>query len=180
MGTYVVLGLLTLLLLQAAFDLSGQIAGLLGRNATLTGRTDIWRVVLKENTNPLFGVGFSSFWMGDRVDRLSAAYFYQLNEAHNGYLEVYLNSGLVGVSLLAILLVHGFHRAKRMVVQDVSLGSLRLAFLIGACAYAITEAVFNRLGLVWFVLLWASMEYPRLETSALEARTDFVGWAGER
>jgi hypothetical protein len=40
--------------------------------------------------------GFYSFWTAERIERLSSKYFYDLTEAHNGYIEVYLNGGLIG------------------------------------------------------------------------------------
>ena len=36
--------------------------GFLNRDATLTGRSEIWDAVLAENTNPIIGEGFYSFW----------------------------------------------------------------------------------------------------------------------
>src|SRR5262249_326472 len=64
----------------------------LGRNSSLTGRTDIWRIVLKFAVNPLFGAGYESFWLGKRLDQIARALNISLlNQAHNGYIEVYLN-----------------------------------------------------------------------------------------
>ncbi len=39
----------------------------LGRNPTLTGRTEIWAAVIPMAPNPLVGAGFESFWLGPRV-----------------------------------------------------------------------------------------------------------------
>src|SRR5262249_29159978 len=44
------------LLLEYFFDLSSMVAGLFGRDPTLTGRTEAWQVFLKVQTNPLFGL----------------------------------------------------------------------------------------------------------------------------
>src|SRR5262249_47647194 len=51
-------------ILAFGFDLNGQLASQLGRDPTLTGRTDIWNAVIREHTNPLVGVGYESFWLG--------------------------------------------------------------------------------------------------------------------
>ena len=144
---------------------------LLGRDPTLTGRTAIWDAVLGENTNPVFGVGFYSFWIGERVARLSAKYHYLLNEAHNGYLEVYLMGGFIGLGLL----VAAIGSSARMCVRRISLGrqygvdDFRLAIIVVAMLYCVSEAVVSRLDLVWFVLLLAVTVYrvsaePRLRS----------------
>ena len=160
LGIYLAAIVLALVMFQQVFDLREELVGILGRDMTFTGRTEIWQAVLKESTDPLFGAGYYSFWMGDRVDRLSAVYHYALNEAHNGYIEVYLNSGLVGVVMLALLIFGGFMRTRREVTQGSSLGRLRFAFVIGIALYAMTEAVFNRLDLLWFAFLWAITDCP--------------------
>jgi exopolysaccharide production protein ExoQ len=69
---------------------------IVGRDPTLHGRTEIWQALLREDVNPLFGQGYSGFWTSERMKRISELYYYTLNEAHNGYLETYLNTGLVG------------------------------------------------------------------------------------
>jgi exopolysaccharide production protein ExoQ len=80
-----------------------------GRNPNLTDRTLIWKVLLNRHTNPLIGTGYGSFWLDPRLDRLweqkEAA---GLNEAHNGYLGVYLNLGIIGLSLLTAFLISSY------------------------------------------------------------------------
>ena len=57
------------------------------------------------HTNPIFGTGFESFWLGERPKQLEGIFFFIPNEAHNGYLETYLTLGLIGVFLLIGLFV---------------------------------------------------------------------------
>ena len=73
---------------------------LVGRNATLTGRTGLWKDLLAMDTHPWLGTGFESFWLGSRLEHIWSLYPWHPNEAHNGYLEVYLNLGLAGVGLM--------------------------------------------------------------------------------
>src|SRR5207244_7297359 len=42
----------------------------MGRDSTLTGRTDLWRLVLGMTADPFVGTGFESFWLGDRLDKM--------------------------------------------------------------------------------------------------------------
>jgi O-antigen ligase len=116
--------------------------------------------VLNEDINPLIGAGHASFWLNaDRVDRISQelGLYFKLNEAHNGYLEVYLNSGLIGLFLLILVLIVGAVKIKREAVAGSTYAAFRLALLIGTAAYGMTEAVF-RLSIIFSALLLVLME----------------------
>src|SRR5271157_1267169 len=57
--------------LSALFlDSSGLVVELMGRDPTFTGRTEIWHQLLGIVRNPVFGTGFQSFWLGDRVQAM--------------------------------------------------------------------------------------------------------------
>src|SRR5260370_350601 len=90
-----------------------------GRNPTLTGRTDLWKQCLKIAGNPLVGTGFESFWLGWRIQRIwDQNVGIRLNEAHNGYLELYLQLGWCGALLLAVGLAMGYLRTVRVLRSD--------------------------------------------------------------
>ena len=161
LGMYGAVAAVILLILQLTVNLSELVAGVLGRNMTLTGRTDIWSGLLKEGTDPLFGTGYYSFWLGDRIERLSADFFYQLNEAHDTYLETYLNSGLIGVALLCAVILSAGIFIKREAMKEEPFGAFRLACFLPMLVYGITEAFMNRLGFLWFLFLLVVMQYPQ-------------------
>lgn len=176
-GAYGVAIVIVLLFLQVTFDLAGLVTKALGRDLTFTGRTQIWQAVLGEHTNPLIGTGYYSFWLGDRVERLSRKYFYHLNEAHNGYIEVYLNSGLIGLFLLGMVFVSAGRRFGKAFSGDSRYTAMQIAFLISTLVYSVTEATFNRLNVIWFTLLLLIIEYSgvmsdRANSPALEAQAD--------
>jgi exopolysaccharide production protein ExoQ len=159
LAIYGLVGALLIMLLNEMFNLGEFVVTALGRDMTFTGRTEIWKAVLAENSNPLFGTGFDSFWLGDRAERLSAKYYFHLNEAHNGYLEVYLNTGLVGLALLLGTMANAFNRICADLKQGSTYASLQFAFLVATSLYGMTEAIF-RLGPLWLVLLLVMMKYP--------------------
>lgn len=138
---------------QSAFDA-------LGKDPTLTGRTNIWRLVLSLTSNPLVGTGFESFWLGPRLDKIYSAYWWHPNEAHNGYIEVYLNLGWVGLALLATLLIAGYRRVILGLRKDPDTGRLMLAYCVVAVVYNFTEAGFRMLDPVWVSFLFAIMSIP--------------------
>jgi len=147
---------------NSVFGLAEMGARMLGRNLTLTDRTKIWSLVLAERTNPLIGTGFYSFWAGERQKRISENFSFTLNSSHNSYLETYLNNGVIGAILLLVFLGKIIKRACRDValVGD-SYSRLRLAYLMGNALYGMTEALFDRLSPVWFVVLLCGIVMPR-------------------
>jgi exopolysaccharide production protein ExoQ len=131
-----------------------------GRDSTLTGRTDLWIDVLSLDPQPLLGAGFESFFLGERLEVLWAKYWWHPNESHNGFLETYLTLGIVGLGLLAWLMVSGYRNAMNLYRRDPASGSLRLAFLIIAPIYNMTEAAFKVMNPVWIVFLLAATAPP--------------------
>jgi O-antigen ligase len=132
-----------------------------GRNPTLTGRTDLWRQCLSIAGNPLVGTGFESFWLGWRVQRIwDLNEGIRLNEAHNGYLEVYLQLGWCGVALLALVVAKSYPRIARGLRSDFSLGGLNLAYLIAALNFNHSESDFRVQYCVWVFFLLAIMSAP--------------------
>ena len=134
-------------------DINAVIAESVGRDPTLTDRTKIWAFLLSMHTNPLFGTGYQSFWMGPRLQ-----WFWQnaglghINEAHNGYLEVYLNLGIIGLFLLGVFLIASYRTICRRLEPLSKVGSLSLAVWTVLVFYNVTEAAFQG-GLLWMMLL---------------------------
>jgi exopolysaccharide production protein ExoQ len=151
--------IIVFLLLDSLFGISEFLVGLVGRDLTFTGRTDIWKIVLSVHVNPLIGVGYWSFWMGDRIDWKALGYMGDLLEAHNGYIETYVNSGLVGIGLLVAGIVHGLRRASSLISFGDPAGALKLTIIVLVLMYNFTESIFNRFGPVWFLALVALLEY---------------------
>jgi exopolysaccharide production protein ExoQ len=112
------------------------------------------------HTNPLVGTGYQSFWLGQRLE-----WFWQnsglghLNEAHNGYLEVYLELGLIGVALLIGFLVASYRTICRMLAVKSSLAVLGLAAWLALVFYNMSEAAFQG-GLLWTVFLMGAITLP--------------------
>lgn len=130
-------------------DTGGGMLHEIGRNATLTGRTTIWRAVLAQKINPFLGAGFESFWMGDRMQSVWSMSQYGIQEAHDGYLEVYLNLGWAGIALLGMMIVTGFRNSLILYRRDPEAGRLRLGLLTAALVFGFTEAGFRMLSPDW-------------------------------
>lgn len=144
----VVVGAFCVLFLGIGADLLSN----LGRNSTLTGRTDIWRLAIGLGGSPLWGTGFESFWMGKRLATMRVIYG-DLNQVHNGYLEIFLNLGWLGVIFLAGIIVSGYRKAIARVRRLGIASNLMLAFFVVAIIHNFTEASFKMMFPVWIVLL---------------------------
>ncbi|MGH7978646.1 MAG: O-antigen ligase family protein, partial [Limisphaerales bacterium] len=90
-GFYIIAGAAAAAVALFGFGLTDTVIHLLGRNDTLTGRTEIWRALWHWNINPIIGTGYEGFWLGARRLAVQQNVLSFLNEAHNGYLETYLN-----------------------------------------------------------------------------------------
>ena len=134
---------LAYLVLAFGFGFSGALAQQLGRDPSLTGRTNIWEAVLSTNTNPLLGTGYESFWLGPRLSQVWQAAGLPVNEAHNGYLEVYLDLGAIGLIVLVGVLISSYRTICRSLTTLPSLASLSLALWTIALFYNMTEAAFK-------------------------------------
>ena len=86
-----------------------QLLDMLIGDPTLTGRDQIWRFAIgKFDTDPFLGVGYGAIWQVGLEIQLalrSMDLYLVFNEAHNGYLEVAAQLGIVGVVCLLIFLV---------------------------------------------------------------------------
>ncbi len=166
---------LAILLCGCLIELLGgraAITGAMGRNADLTGRTEIWEIVIPMVPSWVGGAGFETFWVGPRVARILTAVggWAMTNEAHNGYIETYLNLGWLGLALIALILVHGYYRSVSLFRRDSALGALLMAYVVTAVAYNISEAGFRILSVEWFFLLLSVVVASRVTGLAKGAR----------
>jgi O-antigen ligase len=83
----------------------GLVLEALGKDATLTGRTDIWTAVLRQVAErPVLGHGFGAFWAdkGGPVGWVRSEVDWNAPTAHNGWLEILLGLGWTGAILFSV------------------------------------------------------------------------------
>lgn len=147
------------LILAFGFNLNGSLAGTIGRNGNLTGRTDLWRILLGMHINPLLGTGYESFWLGSRLEWVYYKFGY-VNEAHNGYLELYLGQGLIGLFLLIAFLMASYRTICRRLSPFSNFASLSLALWTVLLFYNVTEAAFKSSHLMCLTFLFGAIVVP--------------------
>ncbi len=85
-----------------AADNSSLLLASLGRDATLTRRTEIWKAVwIATSSHMALGYGFSGFWAGLHGEsaRVAGMLGFAARHAHNGFLDLWLELGIVGLFL---------------------------------------------------------------------------------
>lgn len=153
-------GSLLFFLLDVAFDVRNIIYEILGRDESLTTRVPIWEFLKGMVTNPILGDGYQSFWSGERLKTIWGFTGRTINQAHNGYLEQYLNLGYIGVFFMGAIILSGLLKVKRQLHVDYPLGMLCLCFIVTAVLYNYTEALFYGINNIWLLTLFGVIEIP--------------------
>ena len=129
----------------------------LGRDATLTGRTEIWNIVLDVGPgNFLLGRGYGSFWSGSTAEQVwdRLTYHTHFTQSHNGYIDIYLELGVIGLFLLAWMMCSVVGTFRQTFAVNVEYGAYRLAFFTAILVHNLTESSYGRpTHLLWFVFL---------------------------
>jgi len=125
----------------------GDVLLLLSRDETLTNRVFIWRAAFEQGWhNPIFGVGYSSFW----IEGNAASAFHnmfgsantEVGNGHNGYLDVWLELGFVGLGLLLLLMAQALTRVIRyLTVSGEPFAEFYGGLLVFIVIYSIAEKV---------------------------------------
>jgi O-antigen ligase len=82
-----------------------------------------------------------------------------LNQAHNGYIETYLQLGLIGVFLLAGTLFSGVQKMLNSLADNFDLGCFRISVFLAIAFVNISESTYLRgdhhLWLMLQIVLWS-------------------------
>jgi O-antigen ligase len=169
-GTYMLAALVLLAAAELAFGISGRYSEALGRGSGLSGRKEIWSTYLRFQDHPILGAGFQSFWLGERRARVIEAFSgwegAKSGATHNGYLEIYMNLGLVGLSMLIGLLIATFWKIRFELFRNFEWGRYRLGFFAAVILLNWTEGTFATFSAIWFVFNIIAMDYPRTHLTA--------------
>jgi O-antigen ligase len=126
-----------------------MVTTVLGRDPTLTKRTVIWAFALQMiEARPLLGYGYGVFW--DSVGSVA-----RVVNAHNGYLTVILDLGVLGAILLFALLARvSWQCCSVVMTSPVFAATWPAAVLLGLMVNNLTEAeLFSPNGVQWCLLI---------------------------
>lgn len=155
-GGYVLAGGIAFLALDSMIGITQFIVQSLGRDMTFTGRTDIWRELLKAGTDPILGAGFCSFWTD--MSYQSKLPYWIGGAAHNGYLEMYLDGGWVCIFFLALMLLVTGRRTNKGLQIGTNYDLLRFGVFVVTLVVNFSESMFARMSPIGFFFLLIAME----------------------
>lgn len=171
-----VLALLSFMYSLLFLHLADGVLHAVGKDATLSDRTLLWSTLSGMVPNFILGAGFESYWLGPRLLKIWSFFGFQPNEAHNGFFEVFLNLGAVGLGLIGLLIATGYRRAIGMLRWEPEGAGLRLAFVVIAIAYSFTEASFRMLSPIWICFLLSVFAIERRSVSRRDEPAPVPAW----
>ena len=150
---------------------ASRIPALLGKSEDLTGRMTIWDSVIGlAQQRPAFGWGWVSYWAPwvAPFDGLAVRNGVQYLQAHNVWLDVWLQVGIVGLVVFALLVLStlkrswflGVDRPRTGVVDDKPYTALTLLPLLVLAAYLAQSVAESRLIIEggWLLLVVFSLK----------------------
>ncbi len=152
--------------------LVSDIASYLNRSGTLTGRTDIWEYLIPHALqSPVLGYGFGGFW----TDAHRAA---SSSHAHNGYLDIVLNMGFVGLFLFSMYLIYCCRAACKLMIKNYDWGYLWICILLMSLVHNISESTTTSLigimSIFNLFMLMSTTESSKEESSKKESERSYL------
>ena len=171
-GLYLVLTIVLGVVMESMFDLTRSIIEGAGRDSTFTGRTELWEAVLSMQQQQMFGYGFESFWLGDRLRQLQNMWgYFKPTQSHNGYIEMYVNLGYAGLLIMAGVIGACLVKMRKLLkfssemTPEVLFGRLGMAFLIMYLFYNYTEAAWKSLHVMFVMFVLFAIWSPQFNAS---------------
>lgn len=115
---------------------------------------------------PIFGVGYNSFWVGEvGLSNVFISERWGLRQAHNGYIDVLNELGIIGLFLLTALLTQSLIRSYQLMKRNPYIGSAFVLIILMAILSNFMESSFCRqTSLYWTMFLIAFVAMSPLET----------------
>ena len=135
-----------------------RLAGALGRDLSLTGRTEIWSAVERQIAiRPLQGWGWGGVWRPTSAPTLEMwrEARFQAFYAHNGFLDVLLQVGVIGGGLLALVILAATARLVLQLPSPMSAWGLLMLLALGLSALSESGPFVSAPGLFYIFLIAA-------------------------
>jgi O-antigen ligase len=128
--------------------------GLRGKDTTLSSRTDVWNGVLAAiERQPWLGYGAGGVWRNPAADpgrSIMRDLGFTVYHSHNGFLEIMLLLGVIGLGLFTWLMVSTIRLGIANLREDPPTAAFAIGYVVLVAVLSITEvAVFG----IWLGLL---------------------------
>jgi O-antigen ligase len=177
-------GILSSFLSAATVSETADIAAM-GRKqhlSSLTGRLPLWQELWKAADDRLvMGHGMGAFWNEKNVLKYSRMLGWHIPHAHNAYLDLILQIGLVGLALHVIWLVGTFSVGLLRYDREHRSSDLFVAsFMAFELVHSLSESKLPGSGEAGFLMLavmgFVALQAPRTQLSAASATQEPLGW----
>lgn len=154
----------------------------LGKDLTFTGRTPIWDLVLfYVRQKPWLGYGYGAVWLGRNYglgSYISYSMNYYVVNAHNGYLDLLLEIGIIGVILVSVVIITILSKLLSNISKSTRVKSSELwpvVFLIALIVYNSTEAMLLvQNNVAWIIIAFLGFSIPKNKNSQQVAGTTLI------
>ena len=162
----IVSGLVVLLVLQIimVFFLNKSLAPVFfsaaGRDSTFTGRVPLWqKLIAMGGRKPLVGSGFTSFWLNDdRVAEVWRTFTDTPMTAHNGYIDIFLDLGILGLLVALFVMAQTYKNILRWHESEPNLSKLRIVLFTMVFFHNFTESTWGKpFAFLWLLFLLSSL-----------------------
>ena len=167
----------------------------IGKDTTLSGRTEIWPLVIKNiSQRPWFGYGYDSFWQNGWEGPAANVWVYlprgfEPPHAHNGFLDILLSFGLVGFAIFLLnVIIFSWQAIRWARAHPGSEGLVPLLLLTFMVLVNITETLWMTSDIFWLCFATTSLAiarktqrqtyyelYPAIETSEETSESQAYG-----
>jgi len=130
-----------------------------GRDSSLTGRVPLWQELISIGSRrPILGSGYASFWSSRLVYELWDKVHWTPVSSHNGYIDIFMNLGLIGVALLMFFLIKTYQNISRSIETEKDFGSLGFVFFIVILLQNLAESTLSIANsFLWILLLTSAV-----------------------
>ncbi len=150
------------------------VVGSVGKDLTFSGRTELWSLVVPKIQNRFWlGYGYGGFWRGWSGESADIWFLepWLPKHAHNGYIDLWLEIGIIGLAIFAVGMLLVLYRATLWVsLTRTAEHLLPLAFLNFVLLYNLTESVWL-LQNTFFWIFYVTTVCTRLGPSELPSRS---------
>src|SRR4051812_2006024 len=171
-GSVVIANLLTVG--TVAIEPLGKLIAAMGSDASYTGRDEIWEFAIDHTLRkPITGYGFQAFWgTGSLLFNwdVNESWGLRASDAHNGYLNIAVMTGLVGLALTLVWAVLQPLRDLSVTRHDPALTTLIVQIWIFGLLLSSVESVLFSGGDALWLLMIASIIGLRLQRVSQLAR----------
>lgn len=132
-----------------------------GRDTTLTGRTELWKMLGYEiDKHPWFGIGYGGFWLGLEGPSVTIVNYFSWKpgQAHSGYIDILNELGYMGLAIFLVLIAAHIRNVVLLLRNNQENSALfHFTILLVMLLLNITETSFIRTTHIWWIMLSISI-----------------------